>query len=552
MAQAKYEQLLNKTFAQRIFQLKAIIDGDVVDVPDSAVAFANIAKFKKFALAHKDEELILEADLLVGYYVVWHRGENTALVVKTLKTIIEKANGEDNIVIEARARALLANYYFRDKNYYELGFEVYFELEKFLEKVPAAQLPDKLVITYLIGECYYYFGEYEKALAYSKKAVALKPALINNGTYNNARNTIGLCYQLMGKLDSSDYYLKKLLNKNDPSYNADWEAIAKGNLGYNCYLRGDYKQAVPLLEADVKAAVARYDWGLASGSLIPLADIYLKLGLRDKAEKLVFQAKSYAELSKQYHRYATLYPVMSKMYAAKGELSLSNLYVDSAIYVKDSLARKFSAMQLFRAQQKLALQKHHLELDKVVSDKRMKTFERNLLLMILVSLIILAIYVYYNQTKRHQQQALIANLELENKERKLKDLKQQLYAFANNIIEKKQQIELLEKEFGKMSDNTILEKLRQHTIITDEGWERFRIIFSQVHVGYFQRLKDKIPDLTPAETRFMALNKLQLSNKEMAAVLGISIQSVRNIRSRLLKKLNLLDQESFEGFADEI
>ena len=80
----------------------------------------------------------------------------------------------------------------------------------------------------------------------------------------------------------------------------------------------------------------------------------------------------------------------------------------------------------------------------------------------------------------------------------------------------------------------------------------FGQLFEKVHSGYLYRVKEKIPGLTPAETRLMALVKLQLSTKEMAAVLGISPNSVRSTWSRLRKKLNLPEEGTMEELLEII
>src|SRR5471030_3326511 len=73
MAQPGYEQLLHKTYAQRIYPLKTIIDSTIIADPDSARVFKKIARFRTFAVAHQDKELILEADMMATYYYKYHR-----------------------------------------------------------------------------------------------------------------------------------------------------------------------------------------------------------------------------------------------------------------------------------------------------------------------------------------------------------------------------------------------------------------------------------------------------------------------------------------------
>ena len=89
-------------------------------------------------------------------------------------------------------------------------------------------------------------------------------------------------------------------------------------------------------------------------------------------------------------------------------------------------------------------------------------------------------------------------------------------------------------------------------ILTDEHWEEFRGRFEKVHGGYLLRLRTKLPDLSPAETRFMALAKLQLTNKEMSGILGVSPDSIRMMRHRLRRKLNLDEDGSLEEMINSI
>ncbi len=58
----------------------------------------------------------------------------------------------------------------------------------------------------------------------------------------------------------------------------------------------------------------------------------------------------------------------------------------------------------------------------------------------------------------------------------------------------------------------------------------------------------KMPDLSAADTRLIALTKLQLPPKDMAAMLGVSYDAIKKARQRLRKKINLPE----EGSLDEL
>jgi DNA-directed RNA polymerase specialized sigma24 family protein len=91
-----------------------------------------------------------------------------------------------------------------------------------------------------------------------------------------------------------------------------------------------------------------------------------------------------------------------------------------------------------------------------------------------------------------------------------------------------------------------ISQLTQLNILTEEDWKHFRKLFDVVYPGFLVRLKEKLGDLTPAEIRILVLAKLQIPQKEMGDMLGISYNSIRTSRYRLRKKLNLPEEGSLE------
>src|SRR5687767_5050436 len=81
--------------------------------------------------------------------------------------------------------------------------------------------------------------------------------------------------------------------------------------------------------------------------------------------------------------------------------------------------------------------------------------------------------------------------------------------------------------------------LHQAIILTESDWEKFKAQFELHYPDFYIRLHEQLPFLTPSEIRLITLLKLQLNTKAIAAILGISPQSVIKTRYRLKKKLNL-------------
>jgi ligand-binding sensor domain-containing protein len=73
----------------------------------------------------------------------------------------------------------------------------------------------------------------------------------------------------------------------------------------------------------------------------------------------------------------------------------------------------------------------------------------------------------------------------------------------------------------------------------DDDWNRFAIHFDQVHNNFLSTLKTKFSQLSPTDLKLCAYLRLNLSSKEIAQLLNISLKGVEVSRYRLRKKLNL-------------
>jgi ligand-binding sensor domain-containing protein/DNA-binding CsgD family transcriptional regulator len=73
----------------------------------------------------------------------------------------------------------------------------------------------------------------------------------------------------------------------------------------------------------------------------------------------------------------------------------------------------------------------------------------------------------------------------------------------------------------------------------DSDWDHFAIHFDQVHSDFLTKLKNKFPELSQNDLKMCAYLKMNLSSKEIAQLLSVTIRAVEVSRYRLRKKLNL-------------
>ncbi len=82
----------------------------------------------------------------------------------------------------------------------------------------------------------------------------------------------------------------------------------------------------------------------------------------------------------------------------------------------------------------------------------------------------------------------------------------------------------------------------------DEQWDQFKAHFESVHTDFFKRLTERFPNLTHNELKLAAYLRMNLSSKEIAQMLNISIESATTKRYRLRKKLGLKKEENLVAF----
>lgn len=73
----------------------------------------------------------------------------------------------------------------------------------------------------------------------------------------------------------------------------------------------------------------------------------------------------------------------------------------------------------------------------------------------------------------------------------------------------------------------------------DEDWDQFAHHFDQVHVDFLKRVRERYPHLSNTDYKLSAYLRMNLSTKEIAPLMNISVRGVEASRYRLRKKLGL-------------
>ena len=291
---AQYEYLLHRSYTDKIWDIDTLYNK--VGGLDKRTAYQLSDQLSETGRKNNDQSIELEGKLLKTFYYYTKEGISkgaTKKIVDSWEAIAKEAHEKKQLDVEARAVRVLAEYYWRYVKNYELGFETYLRLYNLLQKTNSKAFPNATEYYYLVGEPFYIFHEYDRSISFMKKAILDKETKFNWRAIWSAYNTMGLCYQQLGKLDSADYCFKKCAESKFLDTTCVQYSILMGNVGYNYYLKKQYDTAIPLLLFDARTAVMYGDYALASGSAIALADIYTKQEKYTEAKQWIENAYNY-------------------------------------------------------------------------------------------------------------------------------------------------------------------------------------------------------------------------------------------------------------------
>ncbi len=298
------------------------------------------------------------------------------------------------------------------------------------------------------------------------------------------------------------------------------------------------KEVPDYIEPDVLDAKATYFEAIGNEeALIPILE---KLVEKETRTNISVQLKSRQKLA--------------DIYKTRGQYSDALRLYETNTKVKDSIytAQKANAFLYYQTEFETERRQRELveqdsEIERLESEQALAESKRNMLVVIIFSLVLLALAIWWFGKNRRKQLA-----------EKLKQRKEELNTFTHQLLQKSKEQAELQEQFDKIKNSlettdTVdeFQELLSAKILTSDDWYNFKEKFLKVHPYFFSRINDKGYKLTKSEERLIALEKLGLDNKEIANMLGVSVDSIFNNRYRLRKKLNAPNEISLLEFFEK-
>ena len=447
----------------------------------------------------------------------------------------------------------------------------YDNLWKALLLADLAQNDAAKVVVYLqLGRYYSFYKRKEKAFEYFDRALNLSKSLVSQGILESFYLVdcyYAFCstYRELDNPEQAKIYLDSCYQFTDNNVNGAPIYYQKFELAYIISSEGNHRAAL-----DTLLAIA--PWFDANNPRFNvfiftyIGDNYLKLEEYSVGEQFYQKALT---TSRKFNSHLDFTPIIHKkladLYITRGEIlkALNNVkkeseldaqFFDSRSPINRSLLEIKDEFRVEKEKQKQLLQEQRL---KELENEERVAFLKTMLLLITIAALIFAgvLYFDYIRKKHKVEKALIRKkkeLEVAQTNELLELKNRELATSSLKLIEKDEILATLKDRLsqgsGDIKANELKKIVRTISHSNAQNWEEFEARFLSVNKDFYGKINTKFPKLTRGDQKVCALIKLNLSSKEMAKLMGISIESVHTSRYRLRKKLNLTKEVSLTEF----
>lgn len=394
--------------------------------------------------------------------------------------------------------------------------------------------------------------EYNRSIKYLQKAKKHSTSEVETAAI---LDNMGLNYLKLNQTAEAENYFNQALIIAQKTNDKLRFAKVLGNIATLKLEQKKYTAAKNLFLHDISISKELKNPQNTMYAQILLSKAYM--GLKDfgNAETTLKEAENIAQSKPQFKSSELeIFQLFQKIAENKGDSKNDLAYrkkIDSLTEVLKKLDGRDAIYQINWETQKENLQ-YQLNSEKAQRDRDSYI----IIVIILFSVLLLCIIFYVMKSLRskwkiekseYEKKVLSLALEKEKSENKLNNSEQTIESFKTYIQERNTQIDYLEKEISKINKSSSsyletkagdLQKLLDSHLMTQENWEKFKILYRQEYADYYQKMMTYFPDLTESNQRIVILSSLGITNSEMARILGVTVDGIKKAKQRLRKKYN--------------
>ncbi len=421
--------------------------------------------------------------------------------------------------------------------YFDIAIEHYLKSMEYLDETDEARRSIRLSN---IGTSYFEKGDFNKALSYLEQALDIDQQLQNASKMAIRLNEIAGVLDAQAKYREAIDHNKRALEILEGTGPRESQAIVLNDLGSNYAHTGNFERAKNYFERSISIAGEIGSASIEMAAYGNLAELYTNhekfreaLAYRELYTNLkdsIFNAETHKQLANYRIRYE------SEKKERENQLLRHNLLVKERtqrtliiggvllavsvlllfFLLREKIRSLKQARKLHEQNQKLSslevekakVEQNHLQ-DKVFAEQQINKIQKE---------------KFEAEIGSKNKELLGSTVQLVNKNEVLSELKNKIKTF--------------DKVLPQPLYSELISLLNANTDF-DQNWHRFKLDFENINPGFFDRLKLKYPDLSEQFVRLSALLRIDLSTREIAQFMNVSVAAVNKNRQRLRKRLNL-------------
>ncbi len=411
------------------------------------------------------------------------------------------------------------------------------------ESLGIENFPSFNTFSLVVSEMFFRTKNFEQAIIHYNKALA-SPAKdsVDPVLYANSLNTLGFAYKSMKRFDSSVLSFMRCMEFSKQQGLEDWFYIASDNR-FDPYLELKQYDSCKVIADDLyREAVKTNDPTLLLSGNFLLGRLALRQGDFKKAIGHLLKSEEYSVIIGHKPNSLRGYKDLAECYDSIGQPAIAYEYFRKYKHLQDSIDQVDRGITSNYVLAIANFEREQLVFKKLKTKRERQIRLRNIWIIAVVIGAGLVIWgLNRNRRKAKQSQA---------------EAERQLEGFAADMVNKERQIESLQDELGQQANNSDkaakVEELSKQMILTEEHWLDFQSLINKTYPGFLLRLKEKAPGITEAELRMAALIKIKLGTRQIAAMQGISTDTVHKTRQRLRQRFGTSTTAELEAIVSSI
>lgn len=518
--QNPYAELSSVKNEFRSFKAFNILRLDLV-IHSADSALKNIEYIYELSKDKKDKSLVsIYHETLAHYFSLQQDQVNDLATLNHQKAL---QHAIDNKLAEQVLRQTYSfgNYYFTYTKYAD-AYRYFKETQLLIDQQGDANIEQVWEYYLTLARYFYEIKDYTLAKELLNKALAYNNRLSPRQLFD-AMNSLGLIALYTGKPEEAMSYYKKVVEKSSAVLDTTWMGIAYGNIGYL------YAQ-----QNEVEKAIQNYSLDYEYNSK-PSGDLISALKALKRIAEQQFKLKSYeasltnidtylSRMEKKPIRYKDIVEAYDLKYRLLEILNIEEGQLQTLKEI-NKYNQLLTNLDSNNSIELLKLEEEKANFNSLYDEsKKYKRLSALLVVTLLVAVVVLIVVMFKKSKER------VKSLEVVKTEDEESD-----YCPFAILSDKRFHSDEVNKSI-KISLE--LRHLLDANLMINRNWEKFKVAYNSSFPHFFSNLVFKHPELTESDLRILSLINLDLSNKDIADKLSVSIEGVKKAKQRLKKKIS--------------